>query len=85
MIEVHGEELSANIGEEIKFQMATSNETTRIHLENRADSPKIVIIGSPINEIVQKYNENKKKGRAETIRDVLEEQQKFSFCSFHLS
>jgi archaellum component FlaC len=76
MIEVHGEELSTNVGEEIKFHMATSNETTRIHLENRTDSPKIVIIGSPINEIVQKYNENKKKGRAETIRDVLEEQQK---------
>jgi hypothetical protein len=76
MIEVHGEALSTSVGEEIKFHMSTSNETTRIHLENRTDSPKIVIVGSPINEIVQKYNENKKKGRAETIRDILEEHHK---------
>jgi hypothetical protein len=76
MMEVHGEALSANVGEEIKFHMATSNETIRIHLEGRTDTPKVVIIGSPINEIVLKYNENKKKGRAETIKEVLEEQYK---------
>jgi hypothetical protein len=76
MIQEHGESLSAAVGEEVKFSMATSNESLKLQLENREDTPKIVIIGAPLNEINQKYNENKKKGRAETIREVLEEQNK---------
>ncbi len=76
MMEEHGESLSAAVGEEIKFFMATSNESIKLHLEGRTDEPKMVVIGTPLNEIVQKYNDNKKKGRAETIREVLEEQNK---------
>jgi hypothetical protein len=76
MMEEHGESLSAVVGEPINFYMSTSNESMKIQLENRSDNPKIVIIGSPLNEIVAKYNDNKKKGRAETIREVLEEQNK---------
>ncbi len=73
-LEEHGESLTASIGEEIKFFMVTSNESLKLQLENREDEPKIVVIGTPLNEIVHKYNDNKKKGRAETIREVLEEQ-----------
>jgi hypothetical protein len=75
-MEEFGESLSATIGHQISFCMTTSNESMKLQLENRTDSPKIVVIGSPLNEIVAKYNENKKKGRAETIREVLEEQNK---------
>jgi hypothetical protein len=75
-MEEHGESLTAAIGEELKFFMVTSNESLKLQLENRDDEPKIVVIGTPLNEIVHKYNDNKKKGRAETIREVLEEQNK---------
>jgi hypothetical protein len=76
MIQDHGEALKVSIGEEIKFFMTTSNESLKLQLENREDEPKIVVIGSNLNEIVHKYNENKKRGRAETIREILEEQVK---------
>jgi hypothetical protein len=76
MIQDHGEAMKASVGEEIKFNMTTSNESLKLQLQNREDSPKVVIIGCPLNEINQKYNENKKRGRAETIREVLEEQSK---------
>ncbi len=76
MLEEHGESMKASTSEEIKFFMCTSNESTRLQLENRSDSPKIIVIGCPLNEIVHKYNDNKKKGRAETIKDILEEQNK---------
>jgi hypothetical protein len=75
-IQEHGDNLKAATGEEIKFFMCTSNESTKIQLEGRTDSPTIVIIGTPLNEIVHKYNANKKTGRAETIKEVLEEQNK---------
>jgi hypothetical protein len=76
MIQDHGEAMKATIGEEIKFNMTTSNESLKLQLQNREDEPKVVIIGCPLNEVNQKYNENKKRGRAETIREVLEEQSK---------
>jgi hypothetical protein len=76
MLDEHSESLSASISEEIKFFMCTSNESTRIQLEGRTDNPKIILVGCPLNEIVHKYNDNKKKGRAETIKDILEEQNK---------
>ncbi len=75
-LETFGEALSAKIGEELKFFMASSNETIKIHLNNKDLHPKIVVIGTPLNEIVHKYNANKKTGRAETIKEVLEEQNK---------
>jgi hypothetical protein len=75
-METFGEAFTSQIGEEVKFFMTSSNESLRLQLTNRPDQPKIVVIGAPVNEIVHKYNENKKKGRAETIREVLEEQNK---------
>jgi hypothetical protein len=75
-METFGEVFTAQINEEVKFFMTTSNESLRLQLTNRTDQPKIVVIGAPVNEIVLKYNENKKRGRAETIREVLEEQNK---------
>ncbi len=76
MLEDYNDSLTASAGEEIKFFMCTSNESTKIQLEGRNDNPKIILVGCPLNEIVHKYNDNKKKGRAETIKEILEEQNK---------
>jgi hypothetical protein len=75
-IEQFGAEMRNECDEEVKFVMTTSNESTKVQLENRTDSPKIVVVGPPLNEIVYKYNENRKRGRAETIKEVIEEQNK---------
>jgi hypothetical protein len=72
-----GERMSASVGKQITFYMATSNESIKLQLEQeREDMPEIIIIGTPVNEIVQKVARNKNKGRDETIRSVLEEHNK---------
>ncbi len=58
----------------VKFEFVTSNESLKLALQDREDTPTIVIFGCPLNEVVVKVKTDKKKGRDETLRMVLEEQ-----------
>jgi hypothetical protein len=71
--EVNKERLEASIGEEFTFKMATSNESVKAHLEAMTEGPSIIIIGTPINEVVKITSNNKNKGRDETMRAIIEE------------
>ena len=70
------ERLAAATREEIKFVMATNNESLKLELEGREDTPKIIIIGAPLNEVAYKISKNSKRGKDETVRSVVEEQNK---------
>ncbi len=75
-LETNKERLEASLGEEVVFKMATSNESIKAHLEALTDEPSIIIIGTPVNEVVKITTSNKNKGRDETLRAVIEEQSK---------
>ncbi len=70
----YGQALNDSVSEEIKFEFINSNESLKASLAAREDNPKIIIIGSPLNEIALKVRSDKKKGRDETVRLVVEEQ-----------
>ncbi len=74
----YGETLSAEVKERINFVMITSNESTKSTLEklNPKDNYKIIIVAAPVNEIAHKVKTGGKKGRDETIKGVVEEQNK---------
>jgi hypothetical protein len=74
--EANKERLEASIGEEIAFKMATSNESIKAHLEAMTEDPSIIVIGTPVNEVVKIVSNNKNKGRDETLRVIIEEQSK---------
>jgi hypothetical protein len=80
-IHTNKDRLVASVGEEVSFAMTTSNETLKIHLESLKDETKIVVIGCPLNEVVQRVNKAPKKGRDEVLRSVLEEQNKIVTAS----
>jgi len=73
-LEVYKAALEKSISDDVKFELVTSNESLRVALQDREDSPTIVIYGSPLNEVALKVKSDKKKGRDETLRVVLEEQ-----------
>jgi len=73
-LEIYKEALEKSISDDVKFEFVTSNESLKLALQDREDSPTIVIFGSPLNEVVLKVKSDKKKGRDETLRIVLEEQ-----------
>ena len=72
----NGDRLSAAIGEEVKFSMITNNESLKVELDGRTDSPKIIVIGAPLNEIAFKVSKNASRGRDATVKAVVEEQNK---------
>jgi hypothetical protein len=76
MLEQHKLELCSSLNEEIEFKMVTSNESLKTQLESLTDEPKVIVIGTPLNEIVKTVSTNKNKGRDETIRTVIEEMSK---------
>jgi hypothetical protein len=77
VLDTHGEALSATIKEKITFLMNTSNESLKTELGKlAAPLPKIIIVSAPLNEIVQKAKQAPKKGRADIIKAVVEEQNK---------
>jgi hypothetical protein len=73
-IEVYKVALEKSVNDTIKFEFVTSNESLKLALQDREDNPSIVIFGSPLNEVALKVKSDKKKGRDETLRVVLEEQ-----------
>jgi len=73
-IETYKESLEKSISDDIIFEFVTSNESLRLALQDREDNPSIVIFGSPLNEVSLKVKSDKKKGRDETLRVVLDEQ-----------
>ena len=74
MIEVYGETLSSSVGDEVVFEFVSSVESLRLALTTREDTPSVVIIGSPLNEIATRINKNQKKGKDETVKTVIQEQ-----------
>ena len=56
--------------------MATNNESLKLELEGCVVTPKIIIIGAPLNEVAFKISKNSKRGKDETVRSVVEEQNK---------
>ena len=70
----NGDRLSTATGEEVVFCMVSNNESLKVELEGRKDSPKIIVIGAPLNEIAFKVAKNASKGRDATVRAVVEEQ-----------
>lgn len=74
MMEVYGETLHKAVNDLVVFDHVNSNESLKLSLLGREDDPSIIIIGSPLNEIALKVKSDKKKGRDETVRIVLEEQ-----------
>jgi hypothetical protein len=84
MLEESRERLSTAVGEEIVFKMATSNESTKAHLESldkMDQQPKIIIVLTPLNEVVKILQRSQGKGRDETLRSVIEEQNKIVHAS----
>jgi hypothetical protein len=74
-LDVHGETLSALVKEKINFVMMMSNETLKVTLEKLGSpSPKIILVAAPLNEIAFKAKQAPKKGRAELIKAVVEDQ-----------
>jgi len=77
MLDKYGETLSAKVQEKINFFPYSSNETLKAVLEGKdSDNHKIILVTAPLNEIVHKLKTGKKKGRDETIKTVIEEQNK---------
>ncbi len=74
-LDKYGEVLSAAVKEKINLVQFSTNETLKVHLE-QANNYKIIVVAAPINEIVQRVKSGKKKGRDETIKTVMEEQNK---------
>jgi hypothetical protein len=60
-VHTNKDRLAASVGEEVSFAMTTSNETLKIHLESLKEETKIVVIGCPLNEVVQRVNRAPKK------------------------
>jgi len=75
LLDTYGEALSAAVKEKINFLMNTSNESLRVELAKKGNpEPKIIIVAAPLNEIVHKAKQAPKKGRADIIKAVVEEQ-----------
>jgi len=71
-MEMYGESLHKAANDEVVFAYVNSNESLKTALQ-RDDEPTIIIIGAPLNEIAHKVKTDKKKGRDETVRLVIEE------------
>ena len=68
------EKLITNVAEEIIFSFVTSNESLKTVLETQIDpAPRVIYLGSPLNEIALRLQKNKAKGRDETIKTVMED------------
>ncbi len=74
-LDVYGEQLSLAVKEKINFIIISSNETMRVALET-AHHYKIIVVAAPLNEIAHRVKTGGKKGRDETIKNVIEEQNK---------
>jgi hypothetical protein len=75
------ERLEAAVGDEVQFKMATSTESIKTILEAVDQEPSVIFIHSPLNEIVKTVSKTPSKGRDETIRTVLEEQNRIVHAS----
>jgi hypothetical protein len=65
--------LTAKIGEEPTFKMASSNETIKTYLSSAPADTRIVFIMTPINEVVKIVQKTPGKGRDETLRIIIED------------
>lgn len=74
-LDKYGEQLSLAVGEKINFILNSTNETMRVALET-AHHYKIIVVTAPLNEIAHRVKTGGKKGRDETIKNVIEEQNK---------
>ncbi len=81
----HGERLAAEVNEEVAFKVCSTNDSLKLSMEKIEASPKIVLIGTPLNEIATKIKDGKKKGKDETIKLVIEAQNKLvnQYAEFH--
>jgi hypothetical protein len=84
MLEQHKTQLSATLEDEITFKMVTSNESLKTQLESLVEAPKIIIIGTHLNEVVRTVSVNKTKGRDDTIRAVICETSRIVHASAEL-
>jgi len=75
-LDIHGERLSLAVKEKINFVMITSNESLKTQLQS-ANNYKIICLAAPMNEIANRVkNGGKGRGRDETIKIVVDEQNK---------
>ena len=81
MLDAHGERLSKAVKEKITFFLNTSNESLKSQLEKLDYAPKIILVAAPLNEIAHRVKIGGKKGRDETIKIVMEEQNKIVTAS----
>ena len=66
-----------DLGEKIIFRQATTNESLKLVLEEEEESgekPKVIVVGANLNEIATRVTKNQKKGRDETVKTVVMEQ-----------
>jgi hypothetical protein len=68
--------LAAAVGAEVIFKMATSTESIKTILDSVDQEPEIIMIHTPLNEVVKIVSKNQARGRDETLRSVIEEQNK---------
>jgi len=80
-LEGNKERLEAAIEDEVQFKMGTSTESIKAILEAVDQEPSVIFIHSPLNEIVKIVSKTPSKGRDETIRAVLEEQNRIVHAS----
>jgi hypothetical protein len=80
-LEANRERLSAAVGEEINFKMTTTTESIKLALNATDQEPKIIFIHTPLNEVVRIVSKNQAKGRDETLRAVIEEQNRIVHLS----
>jgi len=85
MYDAHGERLGTEVGEKISFKVCSTNDSLKLTMEKIEASPKIVIVGAPLNEIAAKIKNGKNKGKDETIKQVVESQNKLinQYAEFH--
>ena len=73
-MEVYGNSLSLAVEDVVNFEFCSSVESLKLALSSREDSPTIIMIASPLNEIATRITKNQAKGRDATVKAVIEEQ-----------
>ena len=75
-MEVYGNSLSLAVEDLVNFEFCSSVESLKLILTSREDSPTIIMVASPLNEIATRITKNQAKGRDATVKAVIEEQVK---------
>jgi len=72
-MEKYKKSLEIQVKDVVTFEFCSSVESVRLAMSSREVAPKIVLYGSPMNEIIAKIAKNKNVGRDEMVKRVVRE------------